>query len=86
MSNPIININCPHQECGLPVIIDPKEINCAIFRHGVLKSNGVQMPPHLEKRICDELVRRNLIYGCGKPFQLVKNNNNVIVPVICGYI
>ena len=79
-----LQIECPH--CLQQIIIMKNEINCAIFRHGVLKSNGVQMPPHLEKRICDELVRRNLIYGCGKPFQLVKNVNNVIVPVICGYI
>ena len=79
-----LQIECPH--CLQQIIIMKNEINCAIFRHGVLKSNGIQMPPHLEKRICDELVRQNLIYGCGKPFQLVKNNNNELVPVICGYI
>jgi hypothetical protein len=79
-----LQIECPH--CLQQIIIMKNEINCAIFRHGVLKSNGVQMPPHLEKRICDELVRRNLIYGCGKPFQLVKNDKNEIKATICGYI
>jgi hypothetical protein len=44
------------------------------------------MPPHLPKQLCDELVLKNLIYGCGKPFQLVKNENNEMVPVICDYI
>ena len=79
-----LQVDCPH--CFQTIIIMKNEINCAIFRHGVLKSNGVQMPPHLEKRICDELVRQNLIYGCGKPFQLVKNDKNKMIPKICDYI
>jgi hypothetical protein len=79
-----LQIECPH--CLQYIIIMKKEINCAIFRHGVLKSNGVQIPPHLPKILCDELVSKNLIYGCGKPFQLVKNNKNEFGPVICGYI
>jgi len=79
-----LQVECPH--CSQQVIIMKNEINCAIFRHGVLKSNGVQMPPHLEKRICDELARKNLIYGCGKPFQLVKNDKNEMKAIVCGYI
>ena len=79
-----LQIECPH--CLHQIIIMKNEINCAIFRHGVLKKNGLQMPPHLEKRICDELVRQDLIYGCGKPFKLVKNDKNEVVPVICDYI
>lgn len=82
--NDFLQVECPH--CFQTIIIMKNEINCAIFRHGVLKSNGVQMPPHLEKRICDELVRQNLIYGCGKPFQLVKNERNEMIPKICDYI
>ena len=79
-----LQIECPH--CLHQIIIMKNEINCAIFRHGVLKKNGVQMSPHLEKRICDELVRQDLIYGCGKHFKLVKNDKNEVVPVICDYI
>ena len=35
-------IECPH--CFTPVLIE--KINCAIFRHGTLKSNGQQIDPH----------------------------------------
>jgi hypothetical protein len=59
-------VTCPH--CNDSVIID--EINCGIFRHGVLKINGQQMDPHSSKPLCDELFQSGLIYGCGKPFQI----------------
>jgi len=61
-----IIIICPH--CNNSVIIE--EINCAIFRHGILKSNGQQMNPHTPKIECDNLINNNLIYGCGKPFKI----------------
>ena len=30
-----------------------------------------QIDPHLKKEECDRLKSKNLIYGCGKPFQLI---------------
>jgi hypothetical protein len=84
-SHPIININCPHKECGLPVIIDPNEINCAIFRHGVYKKNGNQMHPHAPKAYCDQVFSKGMIYGCGKPFKLVRKDGKIIAE-ICDYI
>ena len=91
-------INCPHcQE-----IIEITQINCAIFRHGILKSNFTQIKPHLSQDKCIELINHDLIYGCGKPFKLVKNepiipNNESInisetkikseyIAIICDYI
>lgn len=87
MSTPIelINISCPHPDCRLLVIIDPKEINCAIFRHGVYKKNGCQIPPHAPKSHCDQVFAQGLIYGCGKPFKLIKTDGK-IVEVVCDYI
>ena len=85
MSHEIININCPHKECGLPVIIDPREVNCAIFRHGVSKKGGIQMPPHAPKVFCDHVFKQGLIYGCGKPFKLVKLDGK-ITAVVCDYV
>jgi len=38
-----IIINCPN----IPVIIE--EINCGVFRHGVIKKTGLQIDPHLSK-------------------------------------
>jgi hypothetical protein len=64
-------VTCPH--CGDDIFIMKKEINCTIFRHGVLKTTLKQIDPHSPKDICDRLKADDLIYGCGKP-------------VICDYI
>ncbi len=69
-----INIKCPH--CELQIIIYRNEINCAIFRHGVMKDTGMQIGPHSSKEQCEKLANDNLIYGCGKPFKLVKKDND----------
>ena len=86
-NNNYIIFNCPH--CNLPVQVYMKELNCHIFRHGIMKDTLKQIEPHLNKSECDRLYNNNLIYGCGKPFQLVKNNkhkSNDYIPVICDYI
>jgi hypothetical protein len=62
-----IIINCPN----IPVIIE--EINCGVFRHGVIKKTGLQIDPHLTKEVCDELTEK--IDGCGKPFQIIINTD-----------
>ena len=77
-----IVVKCPH--CNDAVLIE--KLNCCIFRHGTLKSNGKQIDPHANKDICDFYVIKNLIYGCGKPFRIVKNDKNEFVAVICDYI
>ena len=74
---------CPW--CSMYIIIMKEEFNCKIFRHGVLKSNHTQIDPHLNKQDCDRLVRENLIYGCGKPYQLVEKNN-IWIAEKCDYI
>lgn len=78
-----IYIECPH--CNDMVLIMENEINCAIFRHGVLKSNNQQIPPHSPKDECDRLSQDNLIWGCGKPFRLINIDNNY-KGEICDYI
>ncbi len=74
-------IQCAH--CKEFIIIE--QINCAIFRHGYLKNNQKQIDPHATKELCDYYVRENLIYGCGKPFKLILNNNK-LESIICDYI
>ena len=83
-SEPIINlvITCPH--CGDPVLIE--QLNCCIFRHGTLIASSRQIEPHSSKELCDFYVATNKIYGCGKPFQIVRNANNELVAVVCDYI
>lgn len=58
-------ICCPH--CDEPVLITA--IACGIFRHAALKMDLTQLPPHSSKEICEDVVTRGLVYGCGKPFR-----------------
>ncbi len=74
-------IKCPH--CNEYIIIE--QINCAIFRHGTLKANFIQINPHLSKLECDNLKEKDLIYGCGKPFRVVYENNEWKA-IECDYI
>ena len=76
MSEKLI-VTCPH--CKEPIII--QKINCAIFRHGAMKKNVKQMKPHLDQTACEELIKNDMIYGCGKPFRIVKGD-----AVVCEYI
>jgi hypothetical protein len=62
MTTPVIS--CPH--CKQLIIIE--QINCKIFRHGVIKKTMKPLPPHLPRALCDYVARHDLIYGCGKPF------------------
>ena len=78
----IMIIKCPHCDQLCEII----KLNCCIFRCGIYKSNYKQIPPHLSKIKCDFLVEQNLIYGCGKPFQIMKNSDNLYTIVICDYI
>ena len=85
MNEEIIHIICPN--CG--DFIEIEQVNCAIFRHGVFKDTLEQIDPHAPKELCDELVSRNFIFGCGKPFKLVIDvvDNRVIYKAVkCDYI
>lgn len=81
-------IQCPHCSIFIEII----ELNCKIFRCGIFKKNGQQIHPHLSKFECETLVENNLIYGCGKPFRLIPNeninegNNCPYISIICDYI
>ena len=66
-------IECP--SCGIS--IEVLEINCRIFRCGVLKTTMEQIPPHSSKEECDKYVKEDLIYGCGKPFYFDGINTTV---------
>lgn len=75
-------VECPH--CKEYVLIE--QTNCRIFRHGVLKSNGAQIDPHSNIELCTYYITNNKIHGCGKPFQLVENEQHEVVAIVCGYI
>jgi len=66
MSGDIVS-KCPH--CLEYVVVRPGEINCGVFRHGVMRRDFLQMDPHAPKSVCDSLYQKNLIYGCGRPLR-----------------
>jgi len=72
---------CPHCESAFIM----EKLNCGIFRHGIYKKNGKQLDPHSSKEVCDKVTEENLIYGCGKPFQIVQETGEYIVKK-CQYI
>ena len=72
---------CPH--CKDFILIE--QLNCGIFRHGVLKTTGKQVDPHASKEVCDDYITKELIYGCGKPFRIVLKDNEFEITV-CEYI
>jgi hypothetical protein len=74
-------LSCPH--CFEFILIT--EINCAIFRHAVYKHNGEPIDPHSSKETCDELIKKDLIYGCGKPFKLLWKEKEYVCE-ICEYL
>ena len=80
----IINliITCPHCQDFMEI----EQLNCKIFRHGILRSNGKQINPHSSKDLCDYYFANEKIYGCGKPFKIENTVNNEFVAVICDYI
>jgi hypothetical protein len=83
MADDYIIVKCPH--CEVMVYVSLKELNCFIFRHGVYKNNHTQIDPHLDKVQCDKLYNSGLIYGCSKPFKIIKVGDKYVTQ-ICGYI
>jgi|APSaa5957512535_1039671.scaffolds.fasta_scaffold19968_2 hypothetical protein len=74
-----IVFRCPHcqedENIQDGILVYLKEINCAIFRHGVYKDTGIQIPSHASKEECDKLFKEGHIIECGKPYEILKVNN-----------
>lgn len=75
------SIRCPH--CGQIAVIE--QLNCGIFRHAVFKDGYQQVNPHADENTCNWWVSQKLIYGCGKPFQIIVKENK-FVAIKCGFI
>jgi hypothetical protein len=76
-----IIVVCPH--CEDFILIE--ELNCCIFRHGVIIKTGLQIDPHAPKELCDFYINTNQIYGCGKPYQIMLEDNKYVA-IKCDYI
>lgn len=69
-------VHCPN--CDQMIWIE--ELNCKIFRCGIIKETGEQIPPHATKEECENYLKEG-IYGCSKPFKIEDNKAEV-----CDYI
>ena len=91
MSNDIVAVlegdyytfECPH--CRNFVQVHKNEINCRIFRHAVYKNSLIQVNPHEKKDNCVRLFETGQVFGCCKPFMLVRQTDKYIVKE-CDYI
>ena len=77
---------CPH--CDLLVQVKENDVNCQIFRHGLVATTKQQINPHASKEHCDRLVAQGLVIGgCAGPFKLFRGPTGAIEYVdICEYI
>jgi hypothetical protein len=84
----MILVHCPHCQQWIEILA----INCAIFRCGIYRQTGEQLPPHLSKEECDRVAEQQLIYGCGKPFKVIPapsppaSSEPAYEAVVCEYI
>ena len=63
----IYYFECP--QCDMMCEVPMSEIRCTIFRHGNFKKDMAFVPPHAPKSQCDLWIKKDLIWGCGKPFK-----------------
>ncbi len=80
----VIIFQCPH--CRDYISVKVQEINCAIFSHASYKSNNEPINPHMNKVECEELVEKGLVYGCAKPFRIIKLEEKKYKTEECDYI
>jgi hypothetical protein len=71
MSEPEINDPiCPHCQRKMGNL-DPKEINCGIFRCGRYKDSHEPLPPHSSEEMITQLLKESKIDdGCGQPVEI----------------
>ena len=62
---------CPH--CDVMCQVPRNEIRCTIFRHAVFKKDMAFVPPHASKNECERWLKKDLVYGCAKPFKFDGN-------------
>ena len=78
-----IVFDCVH--CKEMIMVYKKEMNCQIFRHAQFKDTYKQVNPHLDQRLCEYLIKNDMVYGCCKPFKIVEENGQYTVEK-CDYI
>lgn len=68
----IYRFECPN--CNIIIEVHKNQINCQIFRCGIMKQNGQQVNQHASKQHCDNLIEKDMVWGCCKPFKFFHEN------------
>ena len=68
-----IVVHCPH--CGLPAPVTATDIDNGAIYHGTLKKNGRQLRDRVPADWVQYLRDNDMIYGCGKPFLVVRKSS-----------
>ena len=79
------NIKLVKDNISINKYIDDKMLE-EMIEQKILSINPTQIPPHLSFEECNRLKTDNLIYGCGKPFKIIKMKEGEIKIEECGYI
>jgi hypothetical protein len=68
-------VRCPYCHIDIEIL----EVNCGIFRCGIFKDTGEQLPSHLSEEGCE--LAKPFVWGCTRPFMLMQGT-----PIPCGYL
>jgi hypothetical protein len=79
-----LELQCPH--CSEYIIVNQRDLNCHIFRHAVYKNSMLPIDPHAPETTCHALIQSEQVFGCAKPFKVMKSMEGVYSAVICDYI
>lgn len=66
-------LRCPY--CSLPISLNSDFTDGKIFVHGKMKKNGKDIKSDLPADWYQYLRDNELIYGCAKPFVVVRHNS-----------
>ena len=66
-------VKCPH--CSLPITLTSDFTDGEIFVHGKMKKNGQSIKNGLPAEWYQYLRDNNLVYGCAKPYIVVRHNS-----------
>ena len=83
LDNDMLIYPCPH--CGLLCTTAIKELACHIFRHGYDVVRKSQIPPHASLLECDKFANTKGVFGCCRPYKIIKKNQYYYADV-CDYI
>lgn len=84
MSCETISVACPH--CNSLVVVENKFMSLSLFRHTVYKKNNRQVPPTIDQKAYDDLIKRKQVIGCHQPYFLYKQDDGSPTTIKCTYM